>query len=78
MRKLLAEKDGIDPDRIDNEKKLKEKYSILARRSMTSDGYRIYSTIDKKLYDHFKEIAKTIMNIMDIHLLPKVKRYRNW
>ena len=43
---------------LDNESKLKEKYTILARRAMTSGGYRIYSTIDLKLYNHFKKIAK--------------------
>ncbi|MBO1910116.1 penicillin-binding protein, partial [Microvirga sp. 3-52] len=56
LAKVLAEKDGIDPDRLDNEGKLKDKYIILARREMTSGGYRIYSTIDLKLYNHFQKI----------------------
>ena len=34
--KSIAEKDGIDPERIDNEAKLNEKYKILAQRSMRS------------------------------------------
>ncbi|WP_249336625.1 transglycosylase domain-containing protein [Sporosarcina sp. Marseille-Q4063] len=58
LAKVLAEKDGIDPERLENEGKLKDKYSILARREMTSGGYRIYSTIDLKLYNHFQKVSK--------------------
>ncbi len=58
LAKILAEEDAVDPDRLDVESKLKEKYKILARRAMTTGGYRIYSTIDKKLYDKMNEVAK--------------------
>ena len=72
LAKVLAKEDGVDPDRIDNESKLKEKYSILARRAMTSRGYKIYSTIDLKLYDHFQEI-KDNYEIYGPTLTKKVK-----
>ena len=62
LAKVLAEKDDIDPERLKNEKKLRDKYSILARRSMTVDGYRIYSTIDRDLYDEFQKIKDNFPN----------------
>lgn len=57
LAKVFAEKDGIDPERLDEEDKLKEKYSITARRSMTIDGYKIRSTIKKDLYDKLNDVA---------------------
>lgn len=54
---ILAEKDGIDPARLDEEANLKEKYSILADRTIRSGGYRIYSTIDKDMYDVMKQVT---------------------
>ena len=58
MARILAEKDGIDPKRLDEEENLYEKYIILADRDIRSGGYRIYSTIDKKLYDAMNKVAK--------------------
>lgn len=58
IAKILAEKDGIDPARLDEEEKLKAKYTILAERDVITSGYRIYSTIDKNLYDAMNETAK--------------------
>lgn len=58
LTKVLAEEDGIDPDRIEKESKLKEKYKVLAQRAMSTNGYRIHSTIDKKMYDSLNEVAK--------------------
>ncbi|MFJ7934803.1 transglycosylase domain-containing protein [Sporosarcina sp. NPDC096371] len=59
LAKIIAEKDGVDPDRLDKEKKLSEKYNILANRSMKNDGYRIYSTVNKNLYDKMNEVGKS-------------------
>lgn len=59
LAKIFAEKDGVDPDRLDKEKKLYEKYAIIANRSMKIDGYRIHSTINKALYDEMNEVAKS-------------------
>lgn len=51
MADILAKKDGIETKRLDKESKLKEKYMILADRELRSSGYKIYSTIDKDIYD---------------------------
>jgi len=58
MARILAEKDGIDPKRLDEEENLYEKYIILADRDIRSGGYRVYTTIDKKLYDAMNKVAK--------------------
>ncbi len=58
MSKILAERDGIDPKRLAEEKNLLEKYTILADRDIRSSGYRIYSTIDKTMYDKMNDAAK--------------------
>ncbi|TSI03086.1 transglycosylase domain-containing protein [Lysinibacillus sp. BW-2-10] len=55
---ILAEKDGIDKERLTEEENLKEKYMILADRNVRSGGYRIYSTIDKEMYEAMQEAAK--------------------
>ncbi|MEL3962015.1 transglycosylase domain-containing protein [Lysinibacillus endophyticus] len=54
---ILAEKDGIDPKRLIEEENLKDKYLILADRNVRSGGYRIYSTIDKDMYDAMQKAA---------------------
>lgn len=56
--KILAEKDGIDPDRLKEEENLKEKYTIMADRTIRSGGYRIYSTINKDMYDAMKKVTE--------------------
>ncbi|TWT26397.1 transglycosylase domain-containing protein [Planomicrobium sp. CPCC 101110] len=48
---VLAEQDGVEPETLDENDKLYEEYAILADRAVRSNGYRIYSTINKKLYD---------------------------
>lgn len=51
LRDKFAEADSIDPARLDKEKKLYEKYDILAQRSISTDGYRIHTTINKDMYE---------------------------
>ena len=58
MARVLAERDGIDPERLDEEENLLEKYLIIADRDIRSSGYRIYSTIDKDMYDSMNEAAR--------------------
>lgn len=55
---ILAEQDGVDPKRLDEESNLYDKYIILADRAVRSNGYRIYSTIDKEMYDAMNETAR--------------------
>lgn len=61
-KRILAEKiakeDGVDPKRLEKEEKLLEKYTILADRDLRSKGYRIYSTIDKKILESMEKAAK--------------------
>lgn len=59
LMRIIAEKDGVDPERLDKEDKLKKKYKILATRSMQNDGYRIYSTVNKTLYDKMNEVGES-------------------
>lgn len=54
----IAEEDGIDVDRLKEDKKLKEKYEILAERSMRNDGFRIHSTVDLQLYNAMNDVAE--------------------
>lgn len=53
----LANEDGIDSERLKTEEKLQEKYSILADRDIRSKGYRIYSTINKDMFDAMQKAA---------------------
>lgn len=62
LMKIIAEKDGVDPERFDKEKKLYDKYKILATRSMQNDGYRIYSTVNKTLYDKMNAVGESFEN----------------
>lgn len=57
IAEILAKKDGIDPERLKTEEKLNEKYMILADRDVRSKGYRIYSTINKDMYDAMRKTA---------------------
>ncbi|ATP41462.1 peptidoglycan glycosyltransferase [Solibacillus sp. R5-41] len=54
---ILAEKDGIDPARLKEESNLHDKYTILADRQIRSGGYRIYSTINKDMYDAMQQVT---------------------
>ncbi|MCM3743643.1 penicillin-binding protein [Sporosarcina luteola] len=58
LAKILAEKDGIDPERVDSDEKVKDKYKILAERAMRTGGYRIYSTVEKDLYDEMNKVGQ--------------------
>ncbi|WP_445678096.1 transglycosylase domain-containing protein [Psychrobacillus sp. FSL H8-0484] len=51
LRGQLAEKDGIDPERLKVESKLYEKYDIIAQRAVSTGGYRIHTTIDREMYE---------------------------
>lgn len=51
LRGQLAEKDGIDPERLKVESKLYEKYNIIAQRAVSTGGYRIHTTIDRDMYE---------------------------
>lgn len=58
LAEVLAKKDGIEPERLTEEENLKEKYLILANRDLRAGGYRIYSTINKGMYDAMQTTAQ--------------------
>lgn len=58
LARILAEKDGIDPERVGEDEKVHEKYKILAERAMRTGGYRIYSTVEKDLYDAMNKVGQ--------------------
>ncbi|MFF2755358.1 transglycosylase domain-containing protein [Psychrobacillus sp. NPDC058041] len=51
LREQFASADGIDPERLKNESKLYEKYDIIAKRAVSTGGYRIHTTINKEMYE---------------------------
>ncbi|GLC88216.1 transglycosylase domain-containing protein [Lysinibacillus piscis] len=58
IAEMLAKEDGIDVERLQSEDKLQKKYMILADRDVRSKGYRIYSTINKDMYDAMQTAAQ--------------------
>ncbi|MFD1038158.1 transglycosylase domain-containing protein [Virgibacillus byunsanensis] len=58
----LAEEDDYTLEDLEKDETLKEEYKILAERNMRQKGYNIHSTIDKKTFEAFQEIAKNYEN----------------
>lgn len=58
IAEMLAKKDGIDLTGLDEEDKTFKKYMILADRDLRSKGYRIYSTIDKNIFEAMQKAAQ--------------------
>lgn len=56
LAETLAVEDGIDPARLKKEENLLEKYKILGTRALKNGGYRIHTTIDKKMYDAAQKV----------------------
>ena len=52
------EKDGYTKEAVETSKVLRERYSALAYRDLRQNGYKIYTTIDKEVYDKFQEVTK--------------------
>ncbi|UOQ86313.1 transglycosylase domain-containing protein [Gracilibacillus salinarum] len=59
---VLAEQDGYTKEEIDTSETLKEEYEIKASREISSNGYKIHSTIDKDIYDAFQKVAAEYNN----------------
>ncbi|WP_277678816.1 transglycosylase domain-containing protein [Gracilibacillus dipsosauri] len=62
LTNVLAEQDGYTAEDLASSDVLQEEYQIRAERELGSNGYRIHSTIDKKLYDVFQQVAKSYDN----------------
>lgn len=54
----LAEEDGHTEKDLKKDVDLNNKYAELAARAIRQNGYRIHSTVDKKIYDAFQEVVK--------------------
>ncbi|MBD1380143.1 transglycosylase domain-containing protein [Metabacillus arenae] len=54
----LAEKDGHKPDELKQNEDLYREYYIQADANLRHKGYRIHTTINKKMYDKMQAVAK--------------------
>lgn len=59
---ILAEKDGYEESDLTKYKELNEQYLTLAERNLRQNGYKIYTTINKKIYDNMQEVTKNYPN----------------
>ena len=62
LREQFASKDGIDPERLEIEDELFNKYDILAARAVSTGGYRIHTTIDKEMYEGMLKVEEEFNN----------------
>ncbi|WP_392454086.1 transglycosylase domain-containing protein [Chryseomicrobium aureum] len=73
MAKILAERDGLDPDRVDGDSSLRTEYRQLARQEIATGGYRIHTTIDEGLMRKMEEIKDSY----DMYGYTRVKEVKN-
>ncbi|RRN74286.1 peptidoglycan glycosyltransferase [Peribacillus simplex] len=57
----LAKEDGYEEKDLKDED-LKEQYVALADRKLRQNGYKIYTTVNKKIYDKMQEVTKNYPN----------------
>ncbi|MFE4141990.1 transglycosylase domain-containing protein [Peribacillus sp. YIM B13472] len=57
----LAKDDGYEEKDLENDD-LKEQYVALADRKLRQNGYQIYTTVNKKIYDKMQEVTKNYPN----------------
>lgn len=55
LLKILAEKDGYTQEDLQKDDNLYNEYYMKADKNLRQNGYRIYSTIDKDVYDKMQE-----------------------
>lgn len=56
IMKILAEQDGYSDEDLKNDDNLYNEYYMKADKNLRQNGYRIYSTIDKEIYDKMQEV----------------------
>lgn len=59
---ILAEKDGYEASDLTKNHNLNEQYLALADRNLRQNGYRIYSTINKNIYESMQKVTKNYPN----------------
>ncbi|MDM5293513.1 transglycosylase domain-containing protein [Peribacillus simplex] len=57
----LAKEDGYEEKDL-KDKDLKKQYVALADRKLRQNGYQIYTTVNKKIYDKMQEVTKNYPN----------------
>ena len=57
MKKLYTE-DGYTDEDIENSEVLYRQYQSLAYKNLRQNGYKIYTTIDKEIYDKWQQVVK--------------------
>ncbi|MFJ5621954.1 transglycosylase domain-containing protein [Peribacillus loiseleuriae] len=55
---ILAEQAGYEKSDLEKDKDLKEQYTTLARRELKQNNYKVYSTINKDMYDNMQKVVK--------------------
>lgn len=59
---ILAKKDGYEESDLSKNEDLNEQYYTLAERNLRQNGYKIYTTINKKIYDNMQQVTKNYPN----------------
>ena len=59
---ILAEKDGYEASDLEKDDELNDQYTALADRNLRQNGYKIYTTINKKIYDNMQKATKKYPN----------------
>ncbi|MCY8938581.1 transglycosylase domain-containing protein [Peribacillus frigoritolerans] len=57
----LAKEDGYEEKDLENDD-LKAQYLALADRKLRQNGYKVYTTVNKKIYDKMQEVTKNYPN----------------
>ncbi|MEM5591888.1 hypothetical protein AAHH67_09445 [Niallia circulans] len=58
IAELLAKEDGYTKEDLQEDDVLAEQYTTLADRQIHQNGYKIHSTINKKIYDIQQKTVK--------------------
>ncbi|WP_174729439.1 transglycosylase domain-containing protein [Mesobacillus harenae] len=56
LAKILAKNDGYEEDDLATDENLRAEYLTLANRNLRQNGYKIHTTINKKIYDIFQKV----------------------
>ncbi|WP_409289847.1 transglycosylase domain-containing protein [Peribacillus sp. SCS-37] len=62
LAEFLAGQDNIKPQDYKKSKKLQEQYETLADRNIRTSGYKIHTTIDKKILDNMEKTKRNYPN----------------
>ncbi|MBT2683994.1 transglycosylase domain-containing protein [Bacillus sp. ISL-37] len=57
LAEILAERDGYELEDLKKDDKLMAEYQALADRDLRQNGYKIYTTINKEIYEKHQETA---------------------